>query len=285
MPDQKPSPLRILFSPHLHREPDLREALPGWQIDFLPLDSADPSSYDLVVPLDLDGIHAFNRHHRALHGTRALVPASSVAMLFDDKLRFIRALRRLGFGRYVAPTVTEADWPLVLKPRHGEWGDGIRLLHDADALRDARPLLDAGSHFLEPYATGRVEYVAHLVMHAGRLRYLRCFESHFDRDHYIHGRECRRRELRDADHRGHARLFEGILATLGFEGIGCFNYKLVDGTPRLFEFNPRYGASLSLRATEVLGALAAVLALPGHQVQPATIQAPFRLRHLLLGAR
>lgn len=263
-------PLRVLFSPHPHREPDLRAALPGWPIDFLPLEVADPAGYDLVVPLDLAGLQSFNRHLRHLHGRRALVPADSVAALCDDKWRFQRALRRLGHARYLPPVVSEGRWPLVLKPRHGEWGDGIRLLHDDTALEQARPLLQRQSHFLESHVAGRVEYVAHLVMQGGRLRYLRCFESHFDRDHYIHGRDCQRIELRDADHRRHAPVFAAILGTLGFEGIGCFNYKLACGVPQIFEFNPRYGASLSLRAAEALHALAGALGLERAAARPTS---------------
>lgn len=43
----------------------------------------------------------------------------------------------------------------------------------------------------------------------------------------------------------HRRLFTAMLRAIGFEGVGCFNYKLVDGRPLVFEFIPRFGASLA----------------------------------------
>lgn len=253
---------RILFSPNPHREPDLREALPDWPIAFGWPTAATAAAFDLVVPLDLDGIRHLNIHARELHGHKALVPACSVLSLCDDKLRFAKVLQRLGFGRYVPALDPAGSGPVVLKPRHGEWGDGIRVLHDAAARDAVAPLLRDGSHYLQAFVPGRSEYVAHVIMRRGRLHYLRCFESVFDRDFHIHGRDCRRTELRDAEHAAHAPLFEAILARIGFEGIGCFNYKLLGKQPQVFEFNPRYGASLSVRAAQALTALLALLAQP-----------------------
>jgi hypothetical protein len=38
--------------------------------------------------------------------------------------------------------------------------------------------------------------------------------------------------------------FTTILNTINFEGLCCFNYKIVDGKPLIFEINPRFGGSL-----------------------------------------
>ncbi|HXQ15763.1 MAG TPA: hypothetical protein VN814_14185 [Caulobacteraceae bacterium] len=44
-------------------------------------------------------------------------------------------------------------------------------------------------------------------------------------------------------------LLGEILSALDYQGTACFNYKVVDGKPLIFEINPRYGASLSVDVT------------------------------------
>jgi D-alanine-D-alanine ligase-like ATP-grasp enzyme len=50
-------------------------------------------------------------------------------------------------------------------------------------------------------------------------------------------------------------LFAQMLAALGFSGLCCVNYKLVDGNPMIFEINPRCGFSLCAHFPQVLDAL------------------------------
>lgn len=40
-------------------------------------------------------------------------------------------------------------------------------------------------------------------------------------------------------------LFEEILASIGWDGLCCFNYKVEKASPLIFEINPRFGASLA----------------------------------------
>ena len=35
-----------------------------------------------------------------------------------------------------------------------------------------------------------------------------------------------------------------ILKKIAYKGLCCFNYKIVDDKPLIFEMNPRFGASL-----------------------------------------
>jgi hypothetical protein len=42
---------------------------------------------------------------------------------------------------------------------------------------------------------------------------------------------------------------------LNFQGLCCFNYKLVDGQPVIFELNPRFGGSLPRDINRMLFAL------------------------------
>ena len=38
--------------------------------------------------------------------------------------------------------------------------------------------------------------------------------------------------------------FSSILTAIGYEGLCCFDYKIANGKPKIFEINPRFGGSL-----------------------------------------
>ena len=58
----------------------------------------------------------------------------------------------------------------------------------------------------------------------------------------------------------HQDLFGDILGKLDYEGAACFNYKLADDAPRIFEINPRFGGSLVMDVTAFVDAYRAALA-------------------------
>jgi predicted ATP-grasp superfamily ATP-dependent carboligase len=43
----------------------------------------------------------------------------------------------------------------------------------------------------------------------------------------------------------HLALFSAVLTSIGFQGLCCVNYKLVDHRPFILEINPRFGGSLT----------------------------------------
>jgi predicted ATP-grasp superfamily ATP-dependent carboligase len=50
------------------------------------------------------------------------------------------------------------------------------------------------------------------------------------------------------------------LQAFDYSGTSCFNYKIADGRPKLFEINPRPGGSLRLDLNAYLDAYLAALA-------------------------
>jgi predicted ATP-grasp superfamily ATP-dependent carboligase len=54
-------------------------------------------------------------------------------------------------------------------------------------------------------------------------------------------------------------LFAQILTRLDYEGTACFNYKIANGQPMIFEINPRFGGSLTQDVTAYADAYIAAL--------------------------
>jgi len=77
-------------------------------------------------------------------------------------------------------------------------------------------------------------------------------------------------------------MFASMLATIGFEGLCCVNYKLERGVPRVFEINPRMGWNLCAHFAELiplleqraLGNVRYFIGRALHDLGGATLQLP-----------
>jgi hypothetical protein len=77
-------------------------------------------------------------------------------------------------------------------------------------------------------------------------------------------------------------LFSEILARLEFEGTACFDYKIVNGKPVIFEINPRFGGSLCSDITGYLDAYVGSLA--PQSIEPGIRTALFRFSRRLFSS-
>lgn len=84
---------------------------------------------------------------------------------------------------------------------------------------------------------------------------MRSVEFGFAQPLYVKGKGFQPASQALVDHRCHSALFEDAMNSFDFQGFCCFNYKLVDGVPKIFEVNPRYGASMTLFLAEAIDTL------------------------------
>ena len=119
--------------------------------------------------------------------------------------------------------------------------------------------IDTRKYFRQEFIAGKTEYTTHIVMFEARIRFASTFAFDFDRDHFVKGRRFQpvsRRQMASP----FLDIFEGILNALEFCGTCCFNYKIVEGVPKIFELNPRFGGSLAGDINSYLDAYIGVLA-------------------------
>jgi hypothetical protein len=67
-------------------------------------------------------------------------------------------------------------------------------------------------------------------------------------------------------------VFTRILRRLDYVGVACFDYKVRDGKPLIFELNPRLGASMAGSIHRLLPACLAILdeRSSNHRADPFT---------------
>jgi hypothetical protein len=242
----------VLFGYHVTQMPNITANIDHarFRPSFAPLDAVDLTRFDLVVPLRLE---QFEQLRSVAEGPerRAVLPASELVTLIDDKLAFNRWLIDQGFGANV-PALLEGpgEYPAIRKMRHGDWGMGITLLRDAgDENGD-----DPNGSFRQRAVAGEHEDVLHLLRVDGRIRFSLCYRYQMGKPLSVRGQQDAAVSMAPADPAPAWDLCLSILDRLGFEGTCCFNYKLDGDHVWLLELNPRFGGSLAGGVTDYVAA-------------------------------
>jgi ATP-grasp domain len=241
---------------------------------FVDLSRVRMRDFDAVVPLQLVHYSALAEFPE-LRGRKFFHPSPEVVSLCDDKMKLAQFLIAQGFGQYV-PGLRPCGppYPYVLKKRMGWWGMHCRIVNGPEDERDFN--LSGDEWFAQDFVPGHIEFATHILRTGGQIRYASTVAHQMAKASSVLG-------ARDTSL--HSRLLPGckyldrfseILAKLDYEGTACFDYKVIDHRPAIFEINPRFGGSLSLDITAYLDAYFDCLA-------PATLSlhlksVPIRMR-------
>jgi hypothetical protein len=253
-----PPIIRIAFGQFAGWEALIRPNLDAaFEASFVDLAGASLEAFDAVVPL-ATAHYAPLRMRPEMLGRRFFHPRADVAALCDDKLRLAEWLLAEGFSDHTPPLRSPgAPYPYVWKRRWGAWGNACWFVAGPDAERELDPADEAW--FAQAWTPGAVEYATHVLRVAGRVRYASTFTYDMGAEGLVRGQQHTPQHTGFSPGCPHMALFETILTRLSYEGTACFNYKLVDGRPMIFEINPRFGGSLAGDITAYLQAYLAAL--------------------------
>lgn len=239
-----PKAKSILFS---HKDDWARYISKGfpksYKLDFRAFNAADFKSYDLLVPLTIQDLKTCIDNKALISGRELPIPTAASLAICDDKIAFNRFMVDHGFGAYIPNTQRPLKFPYILKKSVDEYGQNTFIIeNEMDEQRHAYDLDDLGFYSQE-LVSGKHEYATHIVFRDGRITASLNIRYTFPEDRYIKGKQ--KYICRQVSRTTHPELFADILGKLGFEGICCFNYKVQDGQPMIFEINPRFGGSLT----------------------------------------
>jgi carbamoylphosphate synthase large subunit len=213
----------------------------------------------VLIPLTIEG--ALSAARLAVSAVcpdmLSVSPTAEIIRFCDDKPAFNACLRERGFAALLpadASLSAPSRFPLIVKPRRGEWGMHIIILRHAEEVRRHLAMRDASAdEFAQEYVTGLCEYTTHFLRRRGRLVFSKTMEFTFADEFYVKGLTHSFLSCRTVPER-HLATLEGVLNAIGYEGVGCFNYKVAADRPVIFELNPRFGSSLCPHVTEFLDA-------------------------------
>jgi carbamoylphosphate synthase large subunit len=219
----------------------------------------DFSDYDAVVPLRLSEYAPM----RLKPAPCMLLPDKRAVQTMHDKARLNAFLDRNGFG-YLVPTVygDAVEYPFIYKKHHDQAGINSKIVHSPDERAAFEATIDPGEYYKQRYVGGRNEYTTHLLSVDGEVGFAATVAFTFDVDHFVRGVNYEPRNIARIP-TPFAEIFGAILGRLAYTGTCCFNYKIEDGKPLIFEVNPRIGGSLRLDLNPYLDAYFAVLARRG----------------------
>jgi len=236
--------LKILFSPNYGNEKTLRRAfsLSRHKIRFAAFTPENIRESDLVIPLLIQDVRLLQKSRDLLENNPIKIPTEEVVNLCDNKYLFNKTLVEKGFQDFVPKIGTNLPLPFMLKKKVTWAGDDCYLISDAEMQAKYREFIKSDDYFCQEIIGGVNEYATHILFKDGKIAETLTVKYTFYDEIPINGKSgfayTRIAKCKCLD------TFSSILTAIGYEGLCCFDYKIVDGKPKIFEINPRFGGSL-----------------------------------------
>ncbi len=179
---------------------------------------------------------------------KALCPTGQAVDFCHDKHGFCRTLSLTRFHAMIPRLIDRNDslkFPCILKKSNDEYGVNSAILHSMADVVEWMPKLETQRYFLQEYVTGNEERATHLLLRDGRIVHAYTVTYDMGDRPFVKGKWCEHLSMRGDHDEKFLDIFADILRIAGFtDGTCCFDYKVVDGIPKIFEVNPRFGWSL-----------------------------------------
>ena len=236
--------LKILFSANYGNEKTIRRAfsLSKHKIRFAPFTPENIRESDLVIPLLIHDVRLLQKSRDLLGNNPIKIPSEEVVNICDNKYLFNKTLVEKGFQDFIPKIGTNLPLPFMLKKKVTWAGDYCYLISDAEKQAAYSGLIKNDDYFCQEIIGGANEYATHILFKDGKIVKTLTVKYTFYDEVPINGKsgfayteivEC---ECLD--------VFVLILSAIDYEGLCCFDYKIADGKPKIFEINPRFGGSL-----------------------------------------
>jgi len=236
--------LRILFSANYGNEKTIRRgfSLSRHKIRFAPFTPENIMKSDLVIPLLIHDVRLLQKSRDLLENNPIRIPNEEVVNLCDNKYLFNKTLVEKGFQDFVPKIRTNLPLPFMLKKKVTWAGDYCYLISDAETKAKYDELINSDDYFCQEIIGGVNEYATHVLFKDGKIVETLTIKYTFYDEIPINGKSgfayTRIVKCKCLD------TFASILSAIGYEGLCCFDYKIANGEPKIFEINPRFGGSL-----------------------------------------
>ena len=211
--------------------------------------------YDAIIPLYEKDSRYLNKKKNSFKNQKFLIPSNEVIAICEDKKRFYDVLESHGLGKYTPKIDPSLSPPYILKKKITEWGKDTFIINNVQEEQDYQEELQSPDFFKQEYIKGKEEITCHFLIVDGIIQYAYTLSFLFEHAIYVKGLPMPSfgNAVITEVESTHLPLFQNILLAIGYEGVGCFDYKIKDGEPLIFEINPRVGGSLPLDVNRFLG--------------------------------
>lgn len=236
--------LNILFSKGYQNEKSIRRGFYFLHHN-LKFDSFTPENIkecDLVVPLIIEDARILAKSRELVKDKLLQSSSIETVEICDNKFLFNEIMVEKGFARLIPRIGNDLPFPFLLKKRITIGGDDSYVVTDEATKAKLSHLISNEEYFCQEIVEGANECATHILFKNGKIVDSLTVEYTFYNDRPINGKEgfiCS-----NIVKCPYLDSFTAILNAIEYEGICCFDYKVVAGQPKIFEINPRFGGSL-----------------------------------------
>jgi carbamoylphosphate synthase large subunit len=217
------------------------------------LDKKQYRKFDAVIPLYEKDIHHLKKFP-SKNGSVFLIPSTEVMDICEDKKKFYDFMVSNRFDKYIPQISDSLSPPYILKKKLDEFGKNSFIIKDNFEEQKYQNQLEDKEYFKQEYISGKDEFTTHFIFDNGEFKYIHTLKFTFKVNHYVKGAQLPpfKNAVITKSQNEFIEVFKEILTALNYRGVGCFDYKLFDGIPKIFEINPRVGGSLPLDVNRFL---------------------------------
>jgi ribosomal protein S18 acetylase RimI-like enzyme len=235
--------LNIVFSHREEWEGMLTNAFKNTihTIYFADFNEINVNDYDLAIPLRINALKQLCELNAPINNAIP-VPSIQSINICDDKYQLNTVLIKKGFGKFIPKIRPPFNYPYILKKRIDEWGVNSHVINNADDENHFSDNLNSDDYFKQIYIPGKTQYATHILFVNNRILTSLSVKYTFNATHPIQGKDApNKHEIFTTPF---LVLFASILRSIGFNGLCCIDYKMINDHPFILEINPRLGASL-----------------------------------------
>ena len=204
------------------------------------------TEYDLVIPLFIEDVLYLNTVRHLLKNDNLIpIPSTECANLCNDKYVFTQKLIDAGFGDYVPQINVNFSYPFFIKKKVDIGAVNTYLIENEEQELTLLNSINPDEYFRQELIKGDHEYATTIFFKNQRIIRSITLEDFFERDCSIKNKDDNT-GVKMHGHCPYLDLFANILISIGFEGICCFNYKIINNRPLIFEINPHCDGDLAV---------------------------------------
>lgn len=179
----------------------------------------------------------------------------SLVETFDDKTLFVQFMHDHGLEELIPDTyvmgnkrgrteLAPIEYPCIFKLGVTFGGQGSSV-HLDPRSPPALARVEPGQSFLvQRFIPGGVEFGGHFYVESGDIKRCVYYESKRDPSVQVQRGRVSRNAYVKHDRIPEHEHFADLFARVDYTGFACADFKVEDGTPKIFEVNPRLGGTL-----------------------------------------
>lgn len=172
--------------------------------------------------------------------------------LLNDKHRFNSFLKNNNLNDYMPTTYISCinnkqlmhnkyEFPCIYKLCVSSGGASSYVIELKSQM--CKELLDKSKNYvIQEYIAGSYEYSSHMYVHDGIIKFSKFYRLFNNKKNYI--QKGRMITYDSISIPSYINIFQDIFVKLNYTGFACIDYKLKNGIPKIFEINPRPGATI-----------------------------------------